>query len=243
MKNFRELENLSAYLDGQLDESESARLESRIKSDRELESALRDLRSARNILRQLPSRKAPRNFTLTRQMVGLKPPLPRSYPLLRFATVFATILFLFSFTANTLAPMIAPRLEPVESGPAFGMGGGCAEPCGEAAATEAAAEEPSIEMPPAAEAPTAAAESLTQQDMQVLATATPDMARMQPTPSLKEGEIQPTAESPAAGTTPQPEVPSEPSSPFSWTWLFLIVSVIGAITLWVIRQTAKRKWL
>ena len=84
MKNFREIEQLSSYLDGQLSSSESKRLEARIASDPELASAFNDLRAARGILRKLPARKAPRNFTLTRQMVGLKPPLPRSYSFFRF---------------------------------------------------------------------------------------------------------------------------------------------------------------
>ena len=100
MKNFREIEKLSAYLDGQLNESESARLESRIKSDPELGSVLSDLRATRSLLRKLPARKAPRNFTLTRKMVGLKPPLPRTYPLFRLATTFAAVLFLLSFSVN-----------------------------------------------------------------------------------------------------------------------------------------------
>lgn len=104
MKKFQEIEQLSAYLDGQLNKADSAKLEARIKSDPELASAISELRAARSILHKLPARKAPRNFTLTRQMVGLKPPLPRSYPLFRFATVFAAILFVFSFTATTLAP-------------------------------------------------------------------------------------------------------------------------------------------
>ena len=92
MKNFRDIELLSSYLDGQLSPSESTRLESRISADPELADAFNDIRAARGILRKLPVRKAPRNFTLTRKMVGLKPPLPRSYSFFRFSTAFATIL-------------------------------------------------------------------------------------------------------------------------------------------------------
>ena len=60
--SFRDVEKLSAYLDGQLKPSEIARLESRIQTDPQLASALKDLRQARGILRQLPQRRAPRNF-------------------------------------------------------------------------------------------------------------------------------------------------------------------------------------
>lgn len=235
MKNFREIEQLSAYLDGELNQADTTRLETRLKSDPELESALRDLRSARSILRKLPSRKAPRNFILTRQMAGLNPPLPRSYPLVRFATVFAAILFLCSFTANTLAPMFTFSFGA--AAPSIGMGDG--------AATEeaAAAEEPMQEMAPAAtEAPPAATEAaITQLDMALPSTATPDVARIQPTPSLKEGETQPTAENAAPESADQPEVPQEPPASFNWTLLFLVIALVGGVVMLIMRLGAKRK--
>ena len=62
MKNLRDIEKLSSYLDGQLSPSDSARLESRISTDPELDSVLSDLRAARGILRKLPARKAPRTW-------------------------------------------------------------------------------------------------------------------------------------------------------------------------------------
>jgi len=142
MKNFREIEQLSSYLDGQLSPSESARLEARIASDPELASAFNDLRAARGILRKLPARKAPRNFTLTRQMVGLKPPLPRSYSFFRFSTAFATILLVLTFAANSIlpnirfgagAPMSAPAAQELYAPP--GIGGGPAATEAPAAAT------------------------------------------------------------------------------------------------------------
>lgn len=250
MKDFREIENLSAYLDGQLDSKESAKLESRLKSDPELESALRDLRSARGILRGLPARKAPRNFTLTRQMVGLKPPLPRTYPLIRFATVFASILFLLSFTANALSPLagFGGAAAPVQS---FGMGGGCegceGAPAQEAAAaTEAPATEeafaaemaPAVEEPPAADSgPSSAATNMPE----LLPT---DGARtFEPTPFLKEPEPEPSAEESAPETANQPGAESEPpASSINWTMLFLGIAILGVIILWVMKFTARNKW-
>ena len=122
MKNFREIELLSSYLDGQLNASESARLESRLTSDPELASVLFDIRSARGILRSLPARKAPRNFMLTRKMVGLKPPLPRAYPIFRFSTAFATILLMISFAANLLAPQFSFAASAPQAAYGFGSG-------------------------------------------------------------------------------------------------------------------------
>lgn len=95
--NPRDIEQLSEFLDGRLQPSASARLESRLASEPELVSALDGMRESRALLRRMPKRRAPRNFTLTPKMVGLKPPLPRAYPILRFATVAAAFLFAVSF--------------------------------------------------------------------------------------------------------------------------------------------------
>src|SRR5574339_1139037 len=114
----RDIELLSSYLDGQLSSAESTRLEARLRTDPELRSVLQDLRGARSLLRQLPMRKAPRNFTLTPQMVGKNPPLPRAYPAFRFVTALASLLLFFTVGLNFLAPQLASQA------PAFGMGGG-----------------------------------------------------------------------------------------------------------------------
>ncbi len=252
MKDFREIENLSAYLDGQLDSKESAKLESRLKSDPKLESALRDLRSARGVLRQLPARKAPRNFTLTRQMVGRKPPLPRSYPLIRFATVFASILFLLSFTASALSPFagFGGAAAPVQS---FGMGGGC-EDCEGAPAQEAAAatEAPATEESFAAEMAPAATEAPPAEDLAPPPSAVTESAEILPTegarvaestPSLKDPAPEPSADESAPETTNQPEVEVEaPRVSINWTMLFLGIAILGAIILWSMKFTARNKW-
>ncbi len=115
--SFRDVELLSAYLDGQLSTSESARLESRLQSDPTLRSVMEDLSQSRTLLRKLPQRRAPRNFTLTPEKAGVRPPLPRVFPVFRYASIFAGLLLAFSLAANTLVPLAAPP-------PAYGMGGG-----------------------------------------------------------------------------------------------------------------------
>lgn len=232
MKNFREIENLSAYLDGQLDSTESARLESRLKSDPELESALRDLSAARNILRKLPARKAPRNFTLTRKMVGLKPPMPRTYPLFRLATVFAAVLFVFSFSATALSPYFNLTSQQPQAS-VFGMGGG-----GDAAMEESAATEEAFaaEMAPAAEAPAAEATLMPDMPMEEAApyAATEDPARLMETPSAKEVPSE---------TGNQPDVQQEAQgTSFTLPIVFLILSIVGAVSLWLMQRSARNKW-
>ncbi len=151
MKKFYDMEQLSQHADGRLSSAESARLTARITADPELEATFNDLRAARSILKKLPSRKAPRNFTLTRQMVGITPPLPRSYAFFRFATVFSSLLLMFTFAANALAQI--PLGGYAVMG---GMGGGGGGDTAEAPAPEAALLEPLLNTDAAAvEAPTA----------------------------------------------------------------------------------------
>lgn len=228
--NQRDLELLSSYLDGQLNPSDSTRLETRLKSDGQLASTLDDLRAARTLLRQLPKRRAPRNFTLTRKMVGLNPPLPRAYPAFRFATVVATLLFFFTFGVNALAPQLAQAT-------AFGTGGGAPEPeifsqqapVMEAAATEA----------PATEAPLESASSLAP-----LATAMPpseDSARVAETPMTKIGEAG------NAGGLDQPQVANEsprpaPLIPSMWQTAFAVVALVGVSLMALLRRSASARW-
>lgn len=121
---FRDVEALSAYLDDQLPVKERAALEARLAGDPELRSVLEQLSQSRALLRKLPQRRAPRNFTLTPQKAGVKPPLPRLFPTFRFASVFASLLLMFGLATNSLAP--AMQAARMTSGDAFvyGMGGG-----------------------------------------------------------------------------------------------------------------------
>jgi anti-sigma factor RsiW len=223
--NRRDLETLSSYLDGQLKPSDSARLEARLASDPDLRTVLDDLRAARGLLRQLPMRKAPRNFTLTPKMVGKNPPLPRSYPAFRFVTALASLMLFFTLGLNFVVPQMAQA-------PAFGMGGGGAPEVfsaeqapavPEAAATEApAAEEPSIMMEPL---PTA-----------TISPAT-DSAREAATPADKQGV---TNETDVIEET-QP-APLAPPVPPSWQIILAAIAVLGALGMVLMRQAAASRW-
>jgi hypothetical protein len=219
MTNFRDIENLSAYLDGQLSESESKRLKTRLESDAELDSVLSDIRSARNILKVLPKRKSPKNFTLTRKMVGLKPPMPRTYPLFRLATIFATVLLVFSFSVNALSPYVsftAPTF-------AFGMGGGDGMPAPE--------ESMMLESAPAEDAATEAPAEPIPQGTETARTP-------EETPTPKETF----ALDSVGGSKNQVEVTNEAPIPFNWIILFLVINLIGGLSLYIMRQSASRKW-
>lgn len=232
MNGFRDIEQLSAYLDGQLSPSDSARLESRLKLDPELASAYDDLHSTRSILRKLPSRKAPRNFILTRKMAGLKPPLPRTYFTFRFATAFATILFAFTIVVNSITPRITynPALVNVGSG-----GGGCTDGCGGGPGTVFQAPfSAAAEAQVATESPLAEIAPIPTMDEYAPSADAADTERIAETPTAKE---------------PLPASPVEAQGqrevfqvPIFWQAVFLAASVIGMLCLFLIDRFAKRKW-
>lgn len=219
MKKFRDIEQLSSYLDGQLSPSESARVESRLSSDPELASAFNDIRAARGILRKLPARKAPRNFTLTRQMVGLKPPLPRTYSVFRFSSAFATLLLMLTFAMNAL-----PSVSFGASAPAPVAQEAFAAP-ESAAATEA----PIVESPPMASAPT-----------ELLSTMSADSARVVETPTVEAS--MPKELGNDSALQDQPQVKSEAVIPVIWQIGLLIVGLVSAVIAFVMSQNAKKKW-
>jgi anti-sigma factor RsiW len=232
----RDLELLSSYLDGQLKPSDSARLEARLSSDAELRAVLSDLRSARGLLRQLPLRKAPRNFTLTPKMVGKNPPLPRTYPAFRFVTTLATLLLFFTVGLNFLAPQLASQ------SPAFGMGGGGAPevfsaqapapaateaPAADAYATEGPAIEAPAEEPPAELAP--------------LPTAT---ASIEESTTTREAEsaLAKEGETGNAAAQDQPPVQNQRPIPPAWQILLAGIALLGVLIMLLMRQMAADRW-
>jgi hypothetical protein len=233
--NQRDLELLSSYLDGQLKPSDSARLEARLSSDPALREVLGDLRAARGLLRQLPMRKAPRNFTLTPKMVGKNPPLPRSYPAFKFVTALASIMLFFTLGLNFIGPQMA-----ASQSTAFGMGGsggGAPEVFSEAApaavpeeaateapAAEAQAEEPAIQMVPL---PTET----------ISPAAAEDSARDLETPTEKQGVMsEADVQEPPQAQNPLPTFPPV------WQVVFGAIALLGALGMLLMRQTAASRW-
>jgi len=238
MTNFRDVTLLSAYLDGQLKPSEAARIEARLQTEPELASILQDLRQTRGILRQLPQRRAPRNFTLTPTMVGLKPPMPRAYPVFRLATVLATLLLFFTFATNFMAPRMERAAVPYGIGGGYGGGGG-ADPEMEAQLLATAQAESAA---PAAEEPAAPKPTLG-------AGAADDNSRVEPTPPA-EGEALQTG--PAEGPLVQKSAPSEalppgppaPTPPFGNTLQIVLagIAILSALIAFILYYITVRKW-
>jgi hypothetical protein len=118
----RELERLSAYLDGALSTRETAWVEARLREDPALQAALEELRRTSHLLRMLPTVRVPRDFTLTPQMVGQVPKRP-AYPALRLATALASLALVLvvgfdalsgSLLQTATAPLVMERSAPAD---------------------------------------------------------------------------------------------------------------------------------
>ena len=125
----RDWEFLSAYLDGELKDKEKKLLEDRVRLDENLRLSLESLQHTRAALRSQPIQRAPRNFTLTPEMAGMDKRRSQAgpvFPVMRLASVLATIFLVVISVGN----LIANRMQPAQISqsfaqqPAFGMGGG-----------------------------------------------------------------------------------------------------------------------
>jgi hypothetical protein len=133
----QDYENLSAYLDGVMDESERAALERRLTAEPELRQELAALRQTVALVKTLPPLKAPRSYALTPEMAG-KPADSRGVelrvvpknrvvnfvlPILSAAASMVLILFGASLllTGNASGPAFAP-VRSFESGSAAATG-------------------------------------------------------------------------------------------------------------------------
>jgi hypothetical protein len=112
----KDLQQLSAYLDGKLPEKERIQVEARLQSQPGLRDELEGLRRTRLLLRQAPKRRAPRNFFITPEMVPKRSTL-RLFPVFRLASALAGLLLVVAFAGDLLfgfAPLsAAPAAAPL----------------------------------------------------------------------------------------------------------------------------------
>ena len=113
----KEFEQLSAYLDGLGSVRERTAIEKQLQTRPEYRQTLDELRQMRTLVRNLPARKVPHNFTLTRAMAQ-EQRLPRFIPFLKFSSVLSALVMVFLFVlqfgpslggSTALAPAAAPQ--------------------------------------------------------------------------------------------------------------------------------------
>lgn len=227
-------EALSSYLDNQLSPKDRARLEARFKQEPEMQQALEELRRTRVVLRSQRPMRAPRNFTLTPAMAGVRragrPLYAGPYNLLRLASALATIFFVLITVGDLAAQRFAPAPRTVTVAeqmrePIFGMGGGGGGGPITAVTEEAAAEE-AIEPETSEAAP---------DDMTLMVT--PVGTGVADAETLKRGDIPP-GEAPMANAVepgqaggmyePEPGLPRLPGILIRTLQGMLLVLAVGA---------------
>jgi hypothetical protein len=96
----RDFEGLSAYMDGELAGKALARMEARLQTNQDLQDAYEELQRTRTVIRSLPKLRAPRNYRLTPEMAGITQKPPRAFPVLRLASVLATLILAVVFMGD-----------------------------------------------------------------------------------------------------------------------------------------------
>lgn len=253
----RDLELLSAYLDGQLSQSDRSRLEIRIHSDPTFASALEELRQTRALLHRIPHRRAPRNFTLTPRMAGIRPPVPRLVPVLSWASAVAMLFFIFTLGAGLVGqlsfgmvatsaaasmasgagPLAAATMAPVVAAPAPMAPAATAAPATAAPATMASVLAAPATVAPAPTAALANSSNPPPADQTLLPTPTEETSIMtaeQATP-------------PAVARAAQPQTASKALPRpvnlwlFIWPGLAVLLGALAVLIFWLNKRNFQRK--
>ncbi|MEJ2757699.1 MAG: hypothetical protein P8046_04375 [Anaerolineales bacterium] len=211
-----EIENLSAYLDHELSQTEEAQLRSRLAQDNKLREALEDLRLTRYTLRNTPKVRRQRSFVLTPEMVRQQKSAWRIFNFSRTIAVAASVLFALVIGGQLLSGF-------------GGRGMLAAAPQSEVAmntAADEAAEEPMMMEAPAEE--NAADDSVmsaladeTEADQAMDTEMAEPAAEMMPmptqtlppSPTQGEGELTPGLPSGGGGLPPTETAPEEAPAP------------------------------
>ncbi len=240
--SFRDVEQLSALLDEKLTPADSSRLQTRLETDPELRAIYEQLRQTRTLLRHLPQRRAPRNFTLKPSAARVRPPLPRLFPTFRLASLLASLLLFFSLATNATLPRLANMASEAPMY-AYGMGGG-ADTAAERAISEDAAQEmpmlaaepeemaePAAPVEPAAPAPMAVEEPVEKIDEQ------PTQESLAEADPLTQDSSQPYQ----AEAYPEPD----PISPPIPTWALLSLALLALLSgslAFFLRWKTEQRW-
>jgi hypothetical protein len=97
----RREETLSAYIDGELSSRERANLERALTRDATLRAELEELRQVVGLMKAVPRAPLPRSFTLDPAVYGrARQAWLQLYPVLRTATVLATVVLVFLFAGD-----------------------------------------------------------------------------------------------------------------------------------------------
>jgi len=98
----QDYQSVSAYLDNASSPRERTKIEARLAADPELRRILQEFKYTRHLLRAMPVRKAPRNFTLSAAKVPVRPQRFFLAPVLNFTAAAAALLLVVVFAGSNL---------------------------------------------------------------------------------------------------------------------------------------------
>ncbi len=160
----KDLQTLSAYLDGALSPRASRRLEARLAQEPALQQTLDELAWTRQVLRRAPKRRAPRSFVLSPRMAGVRAPVPPLARWSQLAAMLALVLLFFVQAGGGLPGNMPVAEAPIEEAAPL-----IVPTYREAASTSAEGDE----MPPEKDAPAAAPLMAEEQAASPVADETP----------------------------------------------------------------------
>jgi hypothetical protein len=101
---FKDWEMISAYLDERLSPPDCKRMETRLASDPDYKKSFDEIAYTRRLLRSLPQKRAPRNFTITPSNIKVKSPvrIPWLQPALSFVSIAAVVGLVVIFAGTYL---------------------------------------------------------------------------------------------------------------------------------------------
>ena len=105
------IENLSAYLDGEVTIQERRKLEVLLQENESLRQQLSALAKTRALLRHAPRLKAPRNFTLTAAMLPQKQGSAFWLPMMSTSSILAAVALIVTYVFN-LTSFASPKMMP-----------------------------------------------------------------------------------------------------------------------------------
>ncbi len=232
----RDLERLSAYLDGELSDLERVRLEARLQEEDRLQGALQELQGTVSIMRSLPQVAPPRNFTLSPEMAGQRE-VGWRYPAMQFATALAAALLVAVIAFDALSPSVgmmagapAAPAERMEA-PLAMEAQGTPAPLTEAAADERAAQVTATATPEAEEGMAKEESDRAPSPSPQPTQAPPEGAPAEPSADREAGPTAAVESEPEAESDEVPTLRLGESGLLRWIELTLAAAVIGLLIL------------